>query len=66
MLELGALVGQLTDVIGVPVRQNLSFFRNKGGAQEVVVGRFSIVLKIVGDYMTKQEALYEGQNINGP
>jgi hypothetical protein len=24
------------------------------------------VLKIVGDYMTKQEALYEGQSINGP
>lgn len=53
VLELGALIGQLTDVVGVGVRQNLSFFRNKGGAQEVVVGRFIIILKIVGDYMTK-------------
>ena len=53
VLELGSLIGQLTDVIGVGVRQNLSFFRNRGGAQEVVVGRFNIILKMVGDYMTK-------------
>jgi len=31
-----------------------------------VVGRFSIILKMVGDYMTKQEAMYDGKNANGP
>ena len=66
VLELGALIGQLTDVYGVGVRQSLSFFRNRGGAQEVVVGRFNVILKVVGDYMTKAEAMFDGKNLTGP
>jgi len=49
------------------VRQNLSFFRKKtDGASEVVVGKFNVVLKIVGDYMTKHESMFDGKNLTGP
>lgn len=32
----------------------------------MVVGRFNIILKMVGDYMTKQEAAFDNKNANGP
>jgi len=32
----------------------------------VVVGHFNVVLKIVGDYMTKNEAMFDGRNLTGP
>ena len=66
VLELGSLIGQLTDVFGVGIRQSLSFFRNSRGQDEVVVGKFNIVLKIVGDYMTKNETMFDGRNLTGP
>lgn len=66
VLELGALIAQLTDVFGVGVRQSLSFFRNSKGQEEVVVGKFNVVLKIVGDYLTKNEAMFDGRNLTGP
>ena len=66
VLELGALISQLTDVFGVGVRQSLSFFRSSRGKDEVVVGKFNIVLKIVGDYLSKSEAMFDGQNLTGP
>jgi hypothetical protein len=66
VLELGALIGQLTDVFGVGIRQNLSFFRKTKTSDEVVVGHFNVVLKIVGDYMTKNEAMFDGRNLSGP
>ncbi len=66
ILELGAHIGQLTDVFGVGIRQNLSFFRKTRGNDEVVVGHFNVVLKIVGDYMTKNETMFDGRNLSGP
>lgn len=46
---------QLTDVHGLGVRKLLAFSRKKDG-NEVTVGRFSVKLKIVGDYMSKFES----------
>lgn len=66
VLELGTLIGQLTDVFGVGIRQSLSFFRSNKGMDEVVVGKFNVILKIVGDYMTKNEAMFDGRNLTGP
>jgi len=60
------LIGQLTDVFGVGIRQNLSFFRKTKNNEDVVVGHFSVVLKIVGDYMTKNESMFDGRNLTGP
>lgn len=66
VLELGSLIGQLTDVFGVGIRQNLSFFRKTKNNEDVVVGHFNVVLKIVGDYMTKNESMFDGRNLTGP
>ena len=43
-----------------------SFFRKTRGNDEVVVGHFNVVLKIVGDYMTKNETMFDGRNLSGP
>ena len=48
------------------IRQNLSFFRKTKNNEDVVVGHFNVVLKIVGDYMTKNEAMFDGRNLTGP
>ena len=53
-------------MFGVGIRQNLSFFRKAKNNEDVVVGHFSIILKIVGDYMTKNEAMFDGRNLTGP
>lgn len=66
VLELGALIGQLTDVQGVGIRQNLSFFRKSRQGDDIVVGHFAATLKVVGDYMTRNEAMYDGRNLSGP
>ncbi len=47
---------QLQDVHGLGVRKLLAFGRKKDDA-EVIVGRFAIKLKIVGDYMSKFESV---------
>jgi hypothetical protein len=44
----------------------LSFFRKTQTNEEIVVGHFNVVLKIVGDYMTKNEAMFDGRNLSGP
>ena len=65
-LDLAHLVGQLTDVYGVGIRQNLAFFRQREGAAEVVVGKFSVLLKIVADYMSATQTSFDGKNLTGP
>ena len=64
ILELGPIIPQLIDVHGLGIRKLLSFGRKKDGV-EVTVGRFSIKLKIVGDYMSKFENM-DGGNLTGP
>jgi hypothetical protein len=54
----------LTDVHGLGARKLLAFGRKKDGA-EVTVGRFTVKLKIVGDYMSKFENM-DGSNLTGP
>jgi len=70
-LDLTPIVGQLTDVLGVGIRQNLAFFRLKSGAaaggnKEVVVGKFSVLLKIVADYLSGTQSSFDGKNLTGP
>lgn len=64
VLEMGPLIPQLTDIHGIGVRRALEFSRSKDGA-EVTVGRFTILLKLVGEYMTQYPGL-EGTNVTGP
>ena len=64
ILELGPLIPSLTDIHGIGVRRALEFSRNKDGS-EVTVGRFTILLKLVGEYMTQYPGL-EGTNLTGP
>ena len=52
------------DVYGVGVRQHLSLARKRED-KNVTVGRFTCILKIVGDYMTKYE-YFDGTNLTGP
>jgi hypothetical protein len=52
-LELTPLMASLTDVHGMGVRQYLAFTRRGKNGDDVTVGRFNVVLKIVGDYVTK-------------
>lgn len=54
----------MTDVNGLGIRKLLAFGRKKDGV-DVTVGRFSIKLKVVGDYMSKFEN-YDGANLTGP
>ena len=54
----------LNDVYGVGVRQHLALGR-RSGDKEVVVGRFTCVLKLVGDYLTKYD-FFDGKNLTGP
>lgn len=63
-LEIGPILPQLTDVHGLGIRKLLAFGRKKDGVEQTV-GRFSITLKIVGDYMSKYESL-DGQKLTGP
>ena len=66
-LDLVHLVGQLTDVLGVGIRQNLAFFRSKDGhTSETVVGKFGVLLKIVADYMSSTQTGFGGRNLTGP
>lgn len=66
-LDLAHLIGQLTDVYGVGVRQNLSFFRSKDNKHtDIVVGKFSVLLKIVADYMNATISSFDGKNLTGP
>ena len=44
----------------------MSFFRKSKENDEIVVGHFNVVLKIVGDYMSKGEALFDRRNLSGP
>ena len=46
VLELGPLMSALNDIYGVGVRQHLSIGR-RSGDKEVVVGRFTCILKLV-------------------
>ena len=46
VLELGPLMNALNDIYGVGVRQHLSLGR-RSGEKEVVVGRFTCILKLV-------------------
>jgi hypothetical protein len=55
----------LNDIYGVGVRQQLALARRREGGQEVVVGRFTVILKMVGEYMTKFE-FFDGKNLTGP
>lgn len=56
---------QLNDIYGIGVRQQLAFARRREGREDVVVGRFTCTLKMVGDYMTKYE-YFDGKNLTGP
>ncbi len=40
-------------------------FGRKRDEKEVTVGRFTCILKLVGDYMTKYEH-FDGTNLTGP
>lgn len=64
ILELGPLMASLNDVYGVGVRQHLALARKRDD-KDVTVGRFTCILKIVGDYMTKYE-FFDGTNLTGP
>jgi len=64
ILELQPLMSQLNDVYGVGVRQQLAFGRRRDG-NDVTVGRFSVQLKIVGDYLAKFEN-FDGAKLSGP
>ena len=64
VLELGPLIPSLTDIHGIGVRRALEFSRTKDGS-EVTVGRFTVLLKLVGEYMTQYPGL-EGTNLTGP
>jgi hypothetical protein len=44
----------------------LAFFRQREGAAEVVVGKFSVLLKIVADYMSVTQTSFDGKNLTGP
>jgi len=46
----------MADVHGLALRKLLAFGWKKDGVEQTV-GRFSISLKIVGDYMSKYESL---------
>ena len=61
---MGPLMGALQDIYGVGVRQNLAFGRRRD-SKEVTVGRFTCILKLVGDYMSKYE-FFDGTNLTGP
>jgi len=56
VLEMGPIMPSLNDIYGVGVRQSLAFLRRRDD-KEVVVGRFTCVLKLVVRY------LYSLQNI---
>ena len=58
VLEMGPIMPSLNDIYGVGVRQSLAFLRRRDD-KEVVVGRFTCVLKLVVRY------LYSLQNILG-
>ena len=47
-VDLGPLTPSLTDISGTGVRQMLKFTRNQGDKQ-VTVGRFVVLLKLVGE-----------------
>ena len=64
ILEMGPLIPSLTDIHGIGVRRALEFSRSKDGS-EVTVGRFTVLLKLVGEYMTQYPGL-EGTNLTGP
>lgn len=64
LLELGPLIPSLTDIHGIGVRRALEFCRTRDGS-EVTVGRFTVLLKLVGEYMTQYPGL-EGTNLTGP
>jgi len=46
VLELGPLMPSINDIYGVGVRQQMAFVRRRE-QQEVVVGRFTCILKLV-------------------
>lgn len=46
VLEMGPLMPSLNDIYGVGVRQSLAFLRRRDD-KEVVVGRFTCILKLV-------------------
>ena len=46
VLELGPLMPSLNDIYGVGSRQQMAFARRRDG-KEVVVGRFTCIIKIV-------------------
>lgn len=58
-------MSSLTDMHGVGVRQALAFGRKKGN-DVATVGRFFVMLKLVGDYMTKYGNFGDGANMTGP
>lgn len=64
VLEMGPLMPSINDIYGIGVRQQLAFARRRDD-KEVVVGRFTCSLKLVGDYMTKYE-YFDGKNLTGP
>jgi len=46
VMEMGPLMPSLNDIYGVGVRQSLAFLRRRDD-KEVVVGRFTCILKLV-------------------
>jgi len=60
------MMSQLTDVQGVGVRQNLTFFRTQKNQGQVVVGKFCVILKVVNDYMAAEEPMFDGANLTIP
>ena len=43
----------------------LTFYR-KTKQNEVVVGKFNVILKIVNDYMAGSESMFDGANLTVP
>ena len=63
-IEITPLLPQLLDVYGVGIRKQIEFLREKKNADDkpAVVGRISITLKMVGDYLTKFDSAAEGKD----